>query len=66
MSRLAAPVGIYLMGWFDKPKWDETDRRKRQTPDETLDEIRRRLDVQAASLSDGYLVRAVALDCHAP
>jgi hypothetical protein len=63
---LAAPVGIYLVGWFDKPNWDDTDRRKGQTPDETLDEIQRRLDTQAASLSDGYLVRAVALDCHAP
>src|SRR5262249_38543487 len=62
---LAAPTGIYLVGWFDKPKWDEIDRRRGQTPDETLAEIRRRLDSQAASLSDGYLVRAVALDCHA-
>lgn len=22
MLRLQAPVGIYLVGWFDKPKWD--------------------------------------------
>lgn len=63
---LAAPVGIYLVGWFDKPKWDETDSRKRQTPDETLSQIQQRLDQQAASLSDGYLVRAVVVDCHAP
>jgi hypothetical protein len=25
LARLAAPVGIYMVGWFDKPKWDPAD-----------------------------------------
>ena len=39
MVTLQAPVGIYLVGWFDKRKWDPTDRRRRQAPD---------MDVRAA------------------
>jgi hypothetical protein len=32
LLRLAAPIGIYLVGWFDKRKWDPGDRRRGRTP----------------------------------
>jgi hypothetical protein len=66
MVTLRAPVGIYLVGWFDKPKWDPTDRRRGQTPDMDLRSAQTRLDTDAAAIPDGYLVRAVVVDCHAP
>jgi hypothetical protein len=66
MVRLQAPVGIYLVGWFDKIKWDPEDRRRAATPDSTLSEVQGLLDVQADTIPPGFLVRAVVLDCHAP
>jgi len=66
MIRLRAPVGIYLVGWFDKAKWDSMDRRKRLVPDCTLQEAQDHLEAQAATVPAGFLVRAVVIDCHAP
>lgn len=66
MVTLRAPVGIYLVGWFDKGKWDLEDRRRRQSPDLTLPEAQSRLDAEAAAIPQGYMVRAVVIDCHAP
>ena len=66
MVTLRAPVGIYLVGWFDKAKWDPADRKRRQAPDLTLQEAQSRLDSEAAAIPQGYLVRAVVIDCHAP
>jgi hypothetical protein len=66
MVTLRAPVGIYLVGWFDKSKWDSKDRRRRQTPDLTLQQAQAQLDGEAAAIPLGYLVRAVVVDCHAP
>jgi hypothetical protein len=66
LVRLAAPVGIYLVGWFDKAKWNPEDYRCRRTPDWPLDEAQSRLDQEAAGLPQAFLVRSVVLDCHAP
>ena len=66
MVTLRAPVGIYLVGWFDKSKWDIKDRRRSQAPDLTPQEAQSRLDKEAAAIPEGYLVRAVVMDCHAP
>jgi hypothetical protein len=66
MVRLQAPVGIYLVGWFDKPKWDPTDGRRRQTPNYTLLDAQVRLDAQAQAIPAGFSVQALVLDCHAP
>jgi hypothetical protein len=66
MIRVRAPVGIYLVGWFDKAKWDAKDHRKRQVPDCTLQEAQNRLDAQAATIPAGFLIRPVVIDCHAP
>jgi len=66
MIRLRSPVGIYLVGWFDKAKWDSKDDRRRRTPDCTLQEVQERLDAQAAAIPAGFLVRSIVIDCHAP
>jgi hypothetical protein len=64
LARLGAPLGIYLVGWFDKSKWDKKDGRKKRSPSIDLREARRILDEKAAKLSKGYTIRAVVLDCH--
>jgi hypothetical protein len=66
MVTLRAPVGIYLVGWFDKLKWDPTNRRGRQAPDTDVRAVQTRLDADAAAIPGCYLVRAVVIDCHAP
>jgi hypothetical protein len=66
LVRLAAPVGIYLVGWFDKTKWDPDDYRRGKTPQWTLAEAQSRFDQQATGLSPTFIVRPVVLDCHAP
>jgi hypothetical protein len=66
MARRAAPAGVYLVGWFDKAKWDASDPRRARTPDLTLNEVQSALDAQAAAQSAAFTVDAVVLDCHAP
>ena len=66
LTRLGAPVGLYLVGWFDKAKWDPTDGRRAQSPAWDVGEAQRRLDEKASMLTGAFLVRAVVLDCHAP
>ncbi len=61
-----APVGIYLVAWFDKPKWDEEDGRRKRSPSWDVAEAQRQLDEKAAELPKGFQVVAVAVDCHAP
>ena len=66
MARLGAPVGIYLVGWFDATKWDGSDRRKRKVPSMTLEEARRVFAAQALRIPSDFLIEPVVLDCHAP
>jgi hypothetical protein len=66
LTRLAAPVGIYLVGWFDQRSWDPEDGRRAQSPPWDAAAAQRELDKQAKELSNGFIVRAVVLDCHAP
>jgi len=65
MVRLRAPVGIYLVGWFDKTKWDSKDQRKAATPNCPLQQMQEQLDAQADAVPVGFMVRTVVLDCHA-
>lgn len=65
LVRLRAPVGIYLVGWFDKDKWDAADGRKAATPNATIHHVQTQLDAQADAIPAGFLVRAFVLDCHA-
>lgn len=66
MIRLQASVGIYLVGWFDKTQWDGTDSRRRKVPPVTIDQVRDRLNQQAAAAPNGFQVRAVVLEIKAP
>jgi len=64
MVRLQSPVGVYLVGWFDREKWDPEDSRRRNAPDCTLQEAQVRLDEQAAAIPAEFILKAVVLDCH--
>jgi glycosyltransferase involved in cell wall biosynthesis len=66
MVNLRAPVGIYLVGWFDNAQWDNTDYRRGQVPKATIAEVRKRLDQQAAAAPEGFQVRAMVLDIKPP
>ena len=66
MVQLRAPVGIYLVGWFDPAKWDPADSRRYRVPKETVENVRRQLEQQAAAAPEGFRVRAVVIDIAAP
>lgn len=55
--------GVYLIGWFNCPQWDENDRRKRRAPRYSQEEARERFATQASALSvQGPHVRAVVVN----
>ena len=55
--------GIYLVGWYNCDQWDDSDYKKADAPDMTLETARAAFDAQAVSLSkDGVVVRAFVLD----
>ena len=60
---LAAPLGIYLVGWFDKGRWDSEDNRKRTTPNISLADAQHCLEDQARAIPAGSVIRAVVIDC---
>ncbi|HYL33069.1 MAG TPA: hypothetical protein VEU53_07985 [Stellaceae bacterium] len=66
MVQLRAPVGIYLVGWFDPSKWDPKDGRRNRVPKDTAQNVRRQLEQQAATAPEGFRVRAVAMNIAAP
>jgi hypothetical protein len=66
MVDLRAPVGIYLVGWFDQAQWDPADYRRAQVPKMSIAAVQNRLDQQAAALADEFQVRAVVLDTRVP
>jgi hypothetical protein len=66
MVRLRAPLGIYLVAWFDKSNWDPKDHRRAQAPNLTAKEIETQLEAQAVTIPAGYVVEPIVVDCHAP
>lgn len=66
MVKLNAPVGIYLVGWFDSAQWDKTNNRRGRVASSTINEVRDRLEQQAAAAPEGFLVHAIVLDIRAP
>ncbi|MFZ2008650.1 MAG: hypothetical protein WAU76_01475, partial [Candidatus Sulfotelmatobacter sp.] len=55
--------GLYLVGWFSSPRWDEEDYRKKNIPNMSLEDARRFFSQQAADLStDGYLIESYVLN----
>jgi hypothetical protein len=65
LVRLAAPAGVYLVGWFDKQRWDPRDSRRTRTPNLSYIDAQAEFDIQAAAQPPAFIVRAVVLDCHA-
>jgi hypothetical protein len=66
MVNLSAPVGIFLVGWFDITDWDQADNRRRQTPRKSISEVQDLLDKQAATVPEGFQVKAMVIDIRAP
>jgi len=66
MVDLRPPVGIYLVGWFDRTSWDLADSRCDRVPRMSIAEVQSRLDQQAAAAPKGFQVQAVVLDIRAP
>jgi hypothetical protein len=66
MVDLSAPVGIFLVGWFDKTDWDPSDSRRRQTPQRPISDVQNQLDQQAAAAPEGFQVRAMVMDIRSP
>ncbi|WP_286839616.1 MULTISPECIES: hypothetical protein [unclassified Acidiphilium] len=66
MVNLSAPVGIFLVGWFDKTDWHRTDPRRARTPHRPISEVQDQLDQQAAAVPEGFHVRVMMLDIKAP
>jgi hypothetical protein len=66
MIPLRAEIGIYLVGWFDREKWDPDDSRRNKVPKITVDGVKAQLDQKAGALPDGFIVRSVILECHVP
>ena len=58
--------GLYLIGWFNCPRWDPTDHRKNDAPQINLEEARAQYAQQAEALTaqsaDGRLVKSFVLD----
>jgi hypothetical protein len=66
MVQLGAPVGIYLVGWFEPAKWDPEDGRRDRVPNEKVEKVRWQLEQQAAAVPEGFRVRAVIMGIAAP
>ncbi|MGA7326225.1 MAG: hypothetical protein WBX25_17505 [Rhodomicrobium sp.] len=66
MIRLRAPIGIYLVPWFETESWDDKDSRRGQVPKIPMDEAQRRLEQQAAGLPEGFLVSPFVFECRIP
>jgi len=55
--------GLYLIGWFSCPQWDDQDSRKKKTQKISIDEARNKFDQQAKKISlSGNVVRAYVLN----
>jgi len=66
MTRLEAPVGIYLVAWFDKAKWDPTDYRRDRTPNRQIADVVTQLTSEAAAVPRGFLVAPLVVRCQTP
>lgn len=55
--------GIYLVGWYDCPQWDENDNRKSKSQKHKQSDLKRELKDQAHQLSvNGVKIREYVLD----
>ena len=59
--------GLYVVGWFDRDRWNDKDYRRNDVPFATRQEMHDFLEQQARSLTiDDREVIAVLLDCNPP
>lgn len=55
--------GLYLVGWFNCAQWDDSDRRKQQTPKLSSEDAQTQFDAQATELSrSGITVKAFVMN----
>jgi hypothetical protein len=55
--------GLYLVGYFDSPRWDERDGRRAQSQRHTMDQLQNVLDQQTKKLSnEAQRLRAFVMD----
>lgn len=55
--------GLYLVGWFNCPQWDENDHRKKRVPVHSIDELRTALNTQAIEVSrDGLAIETCVVN----
>jgi len=55
--------GIYLVGWYKCPQWTACPPRQEDAPQETMEDVRHRLEQQAVGLSEGgKRIRAFVLN----
>lgn len=66
MVRLRAQAGVYLVGWFEAAKWDPADGRRKTVPKMSVNDVRAKLEGQAAGLPKGIIVRPVIVECRTP
>jgi predicted NACHT family NTPase len=59
--------GLYLVGWFNCGKWDDTDYRKQRAPKLSKDEAQEQFDAQAVQLSQqGMRIKALVVNTALP
>lgn len=55
--------GIYLVGWFNCDKWDDSDARKKNANKYNFNELKEKLDAQAYKLSQqNVTIKAFVMD----
>ena len=55
--------GLYLVGWFNCPQWDDSDYRKGKSPESDRAELQKQFDTQAADISQqGVQIRAFVMN----
>jgi hypothetical protein len=55
--------GLYLVGWFNCPQWDDEDRRKKTAARRDSRKVRELLETRATELSlEGLHIRSIVLN----
>jgi hypothetical protein len=66
MIPLRAPVGVYLVFWFDTARWDPEDSRRNRVPKMPIEDVRSQLHRQAERLPQGFIIQPTILECRIP
>ena len=66
MVPVGAPIGFYLVAWFDQAQWDEQDSRRSQVPRDSINSVKEQLGQQATQIPEGFQVKPYVLKIRAP